>query len=439
MRRVVVGCASLLAVLLFVGATVVFTPSLSVPSPTTLYSEATVELSGFNPLYGYVYGNNCVPGPSGCFAGGTDYSQVPVLSSDATQPLGIYYVNNQSSFMEYSLPTQSLRSVAKVTLLYQTWATYGGMLANEFFLPYGYDEALFFGTTTSSAEYVSIETVNLTTGSVHLLNTSLLTAGYNQQPILIANDEVLVVSSSGSITCSDCAATITGFDLDNDTSWAAGAAPFFEANNIYWLPQKHQLINVEAHGATGDRVEQWNESFNSKGEPVFSLATTITVDSSITVNGVTGIGYNASSDQIAYSAGGLGTTVTYVLSYDAEGLLTTANEIRYVSLLNGAPRTAQVFNGQQYVYTSNYVMGGFLNGTQYLFDPWNGSTVPTNEPFTNLTPVVCDASCFLGTYAPSPSYLIDFHASLARNDPFWSVVFAYSAPYSCVCQGEASF
>lgn len=393
------------------------------------YSEKPVTLPGFDALYGLVLGNNCRTTSGSCFTGGADYSQVPVLSSDSNQPFGVYYVNNFSELVEYAFASGSVRVVASVTVLDQAWADYGGMLRNEFFIAYGYDEALFFGTETPTASYVSVETVNLSTGSVHLLDTQLPKAPVNQQPVLVGNDLVVVVSSGGQCTrTADCTADIAGFNLDNGTAWpAASNVPFFEANNIYWLAQKHQLINVEAHGSRSDALEQWNESLNAFGEPVFSLATTVTVDSGIEVNWANGIGYNATSGRIAYSSGGGGYSATYVLRYDGSGLLTTTGMSRYTAARAGVLLTPRTFNGQQYVYTSDYVMGGFVNGTQFLFDPWNGSTVPTNEPFTNLTPSVCDGSCFLGTYGPNPDYRIDFHASLMRNDPFWSVVVAYTS------------
>jgi hypothetical protein len=398
-------------------------PGPTAPWTPAPFSERPVALPGFDPLYGYVFGNNCIPSPHGCFSGGLNYSQIPVLSSGPGQPFGIYYVNNASDLVEYEIGPGLVRSVAPVTPLYQTWAGYGGMLANEFFLAYGSDEALFFGTLSPTDPWVSIETVNLTTGSVHSLTATgvLPTGPANQQPILIGNDLVAVVTTAGG-TGADQPANITGFDLDNGTSWTmASDLPFFEANNIYWIPQTHELINVEAHGATGNRVEQWNESKNRYGEPVFSLATTVAIGSSNVVNFVNGIAYNSSSQRLAFTDGRDGDVLTCILNYTTAGLLTSNNETCY---LNSSER---VLNGQQYVYTSDWVMAGLVNGTQYLFDPWNGSFVPTNEPFTNLTPSVCDGSCFLGTYAAALSYVIDFHASLARNDPFWTVVLA-SAP-----------
>lgn len=391
------------------------------------YSEGTVRLPGFDPLYGYVYGSNCVPGFSGCYLGGSDYSQVPVLSNSPEQPFGIYYIDNASDLVEYQIPSGALRVVAHVTLLYQTYAYYGGMLANEFFLPYGLDEALFFGTLLPYSYEVSVETVNLTTGAVRLLTTSIPIADTNQQPILVSPDALLVVSSYAG-GCVECSALVVGVDLATGREWLAGTLPFFEANNAYWVSQKRELINVEAHGATGDEVQQWNTSVNGEGNLSLSLAATTAVDDNVAVNWVDGVGYNATANELAYSAGGPTLAATYVLAYGADGLLSNATERRYVFEENGTTTGAQAFSGQQYVYTSDWVVGGFYNGSQYLFDPWDGSTAPTNEPFTDLVGFdVCDATCFLGTYAGSVDVLIDFHASVARNDPFWSVVVAIPA------------
>jgi len=394
-------------------------PGLATPS-FPKFNETTATLPGFDPLYGYVLGNNCLPGMDGCFRGGSNFSQIPVLSSDSNQPFGIYYVNNDSQLVEYVLANGSVRTVANVTLLHQAWAWYGGMLANEFFVPYGYDEALFFGTYASYAKWVSVEAVNLSTGAVRFVNTTVNTTPSNQQPILIGPETAVILSATNICTnADDCQANVTGVDLTNGTEWSAGTLPFFEANNVYWLPQRGQLLDVEAAGSTHDRVDQLNESLNRFGEAVFSLAASVTVDNAIPVNWVNGLGYNPSSGRIAYSSGGDGWAFTYVLGYDSSGQLTTNGMVRYNA---SGSRLLEV---QQYVYTSDYLTGGYVGETQYFFDPWNGSTVATNEPFTNLTPFnVCDGSCFLGTYGPSPDYRIDFHATVARNDPFWTVVVA---------------
>ena len=394
--------------------------------PEVRYEEKTLRLPGFDPLTGYVYGNNVATGD---YVDRSDFSQIPVLSSDSIDPLGVYYVNNASELVRVSM-NGTAEAVAPITLLYQDYAAYPGMLANEFWIEYAYDEALFFGTVSPAAPNVSVETVNLTTGAVLLLNTTVPITPDNQGALLIGNNLVLVVSTYQSVAhlnCGDCRASLAGFNLANGTSWTAGPdLPFFEANNLYWLPQKHQIINVEAHGVSNDSVQQLNESANRYGEPVFTPATLVTVDSHIVVNWVNGLGYNASSDRIAFSDGGQGDSITYVLGYDAQGDLTTVNETRYVVSLNGVAVGPQLFNGQRYVYTSNYVMGGFFGGYQYLFDPWNGSTIATNVPFTLLPGFdVCDGSCFLGDYAPSSVLFIDFHASVALNEPLYRVVIAW--------------
>jgi hypothetical protein len=147
------------------------------------------------------------------------------------------------------------------------------------------------------------------------------------------------------------------------------------------------------------------------------------------VNWVNGIAYDPETGQLAYSAGGGGETVSYVLAYGPTGLLGTTGELRYVAMAPGQPSTPDTMMGQQYVYTGNWVMGGFVDGTQYLFDPWSGTTTAVNEAFTDLGRVnVCDADCFLGQEATGPTVVLDFHATLALNDPFWSVAVAESAP-----------
>jgi hypothetical protein len=380
-------------------------------------TPSAVRLPGFNPLYQYSYGNNYL---LRYLVDAYNFSQVPVLADSPEQPFGIYYINNHSELVVYNLTTEVVRVVANVTLLYQTWAAYQGMLANEFTLAYGLDEALFFGTLTPESQNVSIETVNLTTGAVHLMNTGLPITPENQQVNLIGPDTAVVFSTlqTEHPVDSNLNATITGFNLVNGTSWNAGTLPWFEANNVYWLSQKAELLNVQAHDSDNDTVEQLNESRNAFGEPVFVSAATVKVDSGVSVNWVDGIAYNASTDRVAYSNGGHGVAVTYVLGYSPSGLLTTYGESRY----GGNGSTPYILNGQYYVYTSNFLVGGAVNGTQYDFDPWNGTVEPAGESSTGMTPDVCDGSCFLGQQSTGLEYSINFAATVKVNYPFWAVV-----------------
>ncbi len=88
------------------------------------YSEGVVPLPGFDPLYGYVYGNNCDPSPVfGCASGATNYSQIPVLANSPEQPAGVYYINNASELVRAS---GGVSVVAHVIPLGQRWAQYAG-------------------------------------------------------------------------------------------------------------------------------------------------------------------------------------------------------------------------------------------------------------------------------------------------------------------------
>jgi hypothetical protein len=399
-------------------------------SPTFDWNTRIFSLPGFDPLAGYF--------PTPIYRG-TGY-QVPTLSAVYLNALGIYYVNNNSELVELQLANSSVRTVSHVVPLYQTFVSYGtslnGMIDNEFFIDSGYGEALFFGTTSSSGATYSIELVNLTTGALRMWNTSAPVDAANQQVQYVGNDTVIVMSSN----CS-----IYAFNLASHLSWSAGrlGASFgsgstcFEANNVYWIPQKGQLINVQAHGDSGDHVEQLDASYNHQGQVQFTSETTIAVDSGVTYNWVNGIAYNASSDRIAFTAGywGAGTVYTYVLGYSG-GLLTTYGESRY-SVVNGGANSGGFLDIQRYVYTSDYLIGwgdgtsAATGGTQYLFDPWNGSTIIANLTINNGD---FGNQGFEGQYAGSPNYLIDFNASATLNSPMYQVVYAYHGLFTAYPQ-----
>jgi hypothetical protein len=378
------------------------------PPPSTAgFLETSYHLTGFNPLTGYLTNGN-----------GLD-TQIPTLSSDADQPFGIYYVDNSSNLDALSIATGEIHTVAHVTLLYQRYG-YNEMLDNEFFLEYGSDTALFFGTLSTSTFTYSIELVDLASGTVRIWNTSAKTDAFNQEPVYVGNDTVVVFSSNDSAIA---------YNLASRESWSAGSLPFFESNNIYWLPEKQQLINIEAEGSNLDEVEQLNVSFDIHGHVHLTKATEVAVDSGVTFNFVNGLGYNGSSNEIAFTAGyAKGHTVnTYTIPYGSNGLLTTIGESKWPVFVGAVSARPTLFNGQRYIYTSDYVLGSVLNGTQYLFDPWNGSTVATNRTFLGGSDLPCANACFEDTYAPSVDYLIDINATEAFGVPFYHVVYAHQA------------
>lgn len=392
-----------------------------VPRHTYGYYERTYTLPGFDPLSGYLKN-----------LGGLN-QQIPTLSSDSRQPGGIYYVDNSSNFDILYLSNATRHTIAHVVPLFQAYPSYNEMLDNEFFVEYGYDQALFFGTATSSGSTYSIELVNLTSGLTRIWNTSAAVDGTNQGADYVGNNTVLVLSSN----CS-----ILAWNLSSHTEWSAGTlgAGFgsvcFEANNAYWFPQKEQIINVDAGGDTTDHVEQLNATFNGQGQIHFASVASIAVDSGVRYNWVNGLAYNASTGEIAFTAGYwvANTVYTYVVPYGSNGRITTTGETRY-SVDNSGTPTGRFLSIQRYVFADDYMVGQsygpgtWTNGTQLLFDPWNGSLLKANRSLQVNVP--CGNDCFEGEYAPGPAYQLDYNATLRLNSPMWRVVYAYhnaSAP-----------
>ncbi len=376
---------------------------LSEPDPVaTGYDEVTYHLPGFDRLLGHLKNLN-----------GLD-EQIPTLSSDDGQPVGIYYVDNSSNLDDFNLSTQAVTTVAAITPLYATWG-YNAMVDNEFTVTYGYDDALFFGTVTSAGPDFSLELVNLTSGTVASWLNAAPINSVNQQAIYVGNDTVVVLSSNDSIDA---------FDLATHTAWVAGALGFFEANNVYWMPQKEVLIDVEADGASGDDVEQLSAYCDVQGRIHFVGVETLRVDSSVPFNFVNGIGFNESADELAFAAGTFkdAKVTTYVLPFAPDGLLTLTGEARHPLYVGTVATNPTLFFGQQYVYTSDFVLGWYLDGQQYLYDPWDNATAATNHSFGNAP---CPNACYEGSFGPSVDYLLDFNASVPGDLNASNIVYAH--------------
>lgn len=390
--------------------------STSDPPPFFGFLSKEYHLPGYDPLTAYV--DN---GPK---------FQYPTLSSSYGQPVGIYYVDNSSNLVMLSLSTGLVVPIAPVVPLYQYG--YTAMLDNEFYIEYGYDTALFFGTLHPSGTNYTIELVDLGTGARLIWNTSDPVAGANQQPEYIGNDTVLVFSAND---------TIQAFNLSSRTTWAAGSLEFFEANNVYWIPQMRQLVNVQAEGSSGDKIQVLGGT--SGPEPSFSSIQTFAWGSGVPVNGVNGVGFNLSyisarpAIALAMLEGSVSPHSIYnvVIPY-ANASLGPNNTLTSAGMNtsghcgdSGTPGESGMVL-QRYVYTTDYFFCVYWNTVTTptnVYDPWNGSKVTTNiTPFNDGS---CDNQCFEGTYAPSFAYLLDFNATSTlmggETHPPYSVVYDY--------------
>ena len=389
---------------------------LTTATPSSFhYSEWSCFLPNFNPMTRYMQGNIEYP------------HQWPTLSSSPDQPLGIYFIDDSYFFDYLSLPGGKLVRVAPVTPLYAYLTgpgAYGQMIDNVFYLESGYDTALLFGTQDQYGTSVALELVNLSSDGVLFWNTGWPTTPLNQQANYVGNDTVVVTSENGSMEA---------FDLADQTQWSAGRLAFFEANNLYWIPQLREWVNVEAHNSTGDFVQQLSSSTDSEGRLTFTPVSDFAFDAGIPMNWVNGIGYNATYGAygaIAFSGGNarLGMVFTWVVPFGPNGTLTP----RGITRADGYG-TPDLITGQRYTYTSSYLLGGVVGGVQYLYDPWSQTALATN--IAGSAGVPNGNGVFEGTTSTSPNHLIDFSTTLAVNQPTYKVIYADHNGSSPFCAG----
>ncbi len=450
------------------------------------YYEHAYTLPNYAPLEDFVC-NGPIPlnPPYNC---NTWNQQEPTLTSTGGTTFGVYYVQNSTpikfepwgEFVEYYPENNTVRDIANVTLLsQQSGFYYPGEIDNEFALPYGANEALFFGdspnNTPYGAVYYSIELVNLTTGQVLIWNTTggpngLLTLGNDAEisAYYIGNNTV-IVSIGG---------YLEGYDVATDQEWAAGTTEFngytncmgigtndlnqsfFEANNMYWVPQLNSFINIEAAHARANCVQQLVEyHYPPNDSPYFATVnvindTTGTGAASGIVNFVNGIAYNPDPNEIAFSTGcdaaqycNLYGDIANVYLYThvisiVGGVISLTNIKDYTvcwgtgSMGSGCyTTTGGHMDMSGNVYTGNYFEGSPLTAYSAfttLYDPWNNTTIETNRSLTYYQDPADMGQDFEGQYPLSPAYMIDASATSALSaDRYYSVVIPYVIVYAC--------
>jgi hypothetical protein len=186
--------------------------------------------------------------------------QQPMLSWESDNVLYVGDVNGTFELLNYSLRNQSVRAIADWTLLDENLMTYTGWLNNAYLTEDG-SWVYEFGcpsSCTNTGPFWSYA-VNLTTGITYAHNwTTLGTLPHNPQVQIdmvgLAGNlstEIVLVGGDPSHP-----ATAHAYDIWNETAWTAGTIPFFEANNVYWVPQLESYFDVEAGGYGNDTVAQ---------------------------------------------------------------------------------------------------------------------------------------------------------------------------------------
>jgi hypothetical protein len=334
------------------------------------YTNSTFVLPDFSALSGYVDDHS-----------GT---QVPVLSYTSD---GAFYINSSDDLVYYSFPAQTVRFIAPWEMLYDQIG-YVGELNNYFYLTldgaYAYE--LGCDTADCAGDNLLIEyAVNISTGRTFTWNTEIPAenTSANAAANLIGrdgNDSLMtLVTSSGLVRV---------YDPWNGSAWNAGTLPYFEANNLYWVPFLNSYINIQADGATTDEIEQLELEGPGSGTsfvPVFGPVAN--GPGGIKSNGVNGLVFNLTLNEMAYNYGSGTGNVQTVYSF-AQGVLAT--QVSY-EVVKSAPYGRVVTDDHRLsVTTGAPVLSGFYDPDFYnqswAVNPFSGQYYDTNEEVGYLNP-----------------------------------------------------
>jgi len=253
--------------------------------PYVGYGNASIVLPGYNCMAAYL--NNLGGAGPGC--------QNPILSW--TQD-GAFYVNASNELVFYSFANRTVYRIAAWIPLYQTFPDYA-MISNELFATQDGAYLYSWGEESASNATLTVEAVNVTTGRVFLYNYTEVNADdatTNAELMLTGwdgNDSQAVLIVEGELF---------DHDLWSDTESFVGTAPYFEANNMYWVPFLNGWVNVEADGTSGDYLQEYQLTGPVTSSVDYLLVQTYSspwTDQSIVVNGVNGISFNVSSRQLS--------------------------------------------------------------------------------------------------------------------------------------------
>jgi hypothetical protein len=360
-----------------VGATVALRAYPWVP-----YGNATFVLPAWNNLSGRAANCNaqipCAKAPYG--------TQVPVLSW--TQD-GAVYVNATDELVFYSFVNRSVTALGAWVPLYDNVMGYDGVENTEWLTQdgsYAYEFGCLSSCTNSST--VTLYALNLSTGRSFEHNFTGLTDG-----ALYSNAQVNLVGLDGNDSVAAlflANGTVDGYGLWNRTQWVLGDLPFFEANNVYWLPAYNAFVDVEAEGSSSDRIDEYALTGAGAGG---ALEQTYTgkYASGYDSNGVDGLFVNVSSHELLvsesrrlgdlrsqlFSFGGTGTLTGLTTSYPTGGLGAWPENGAYPNSYSSEHRVSLVSSGPMFM---GFWDGLFDNGS-WLYDPATGGYLSTNVSF----------------------------------------------------------
>lgn len=269
------------------------------------YGNVSFVLPGWNRMAAYMDDGNVMD------------SQQPMLSW--TQD-GAIYVNSTDQLVFYSFLNQTVTEIAPWLPLYTNLMNYKGWENEEFLTPDGswvYGLGCLARCTTS--EEATLYAVNVTTGRTFEHNWTVVDSD------LLDNAQINLIGEDGNLSTAvliDDTGRTWFYDLWNATAWEGPILPFFEANNIYWIPQLTSFVDVQAEGSTADGIVQWQLAGPDDGtgfDEVFDGH----YGSGFLTNAVTGPSFNVSSRELAFDCFSKGAWYTFEYSVTPGGILDT--------------------------------------------------------------------------------------------------------------------
>lgn len=269
------------------------------------YGNATVVLPGWNRMASYMHDGNVMD------------SQQPVLSW--TQD-GAFYVNTTDQLVFYSFLNRTVSGIAPWLPLYTNLMDYKGWENQEFITP---DGSWVYGlgclTSCTAATAATLYAVNVTTGRTFEHNWT------SEDSTLLSNAQINLVGEDGNLSTAvliDDTGRTWFYDLWNRTAWEGPILPFFEANNIYWIPELTAYVDVQAEGSTADGIVEWRLAGPGDGtgfDEVFDGH----YGSGFLTNAVTGPSFNVSSRALVFDCLSKGAWYTFEYTITPAGVLGT--------------------------------------------------------------------------------------------------------------------
>ncbi|MCI4368617.1 MAG: fibronectin type III domain-containing protein, partial [Thermoplasmata archaeon] len=301
---------------------------------------------------------------------------------------GAYYVNSTGELVFYSFANSSVRGVAHWLPLYDDIMNYQGIENTEWITAdgaYVYEFGCHAACQPSSGSAaIVLYAVNTSTGRTFEHNFT----GVSQSDFA-TNAEVQMIGEDGNASIAaliTAAGEVIGYNIWNQTQWTLANIPYFEANNIYWVPSLNSFINVEAQGSYGDGVSQLRLTGPAPGTKL-STVYSGTFSTGFPVNGVDGLYVNVTSHEIFVTEATGGKLHTEWLPYNASGVVTGIGGSYPGFGLGVWPNDTAVPNAwssehRPLLTSDGPMLMGIWNGAfsndSWLFEPSTGSYLEPN-------------------------------------------------------------